>query len=218
MIAWSFGFVLLATVVLQTAVPAETLLLDRTVVSGGRWYDGLVTSLGVLAWTVAAAGFAASSFVAGLAGRRQARRIFGLGAALVTALLLDDLFLLHSNVIPKYLGISKVAVLAVQALAVLAWVARAFPEIRRSRWELLAASAAGLGVSVLVDRFGILGNDRWNLIVEDGAKFLGVLALAAWAVSTAVDITRSVASHPAGATATSSSDGSPEGERSMAKV
>ncbi len=191
-IAWSFGFLFLATVVLQEAVPAETLLLDRAVVSGGRWYDGMVTSVGILAWTVAACACAGAAFSARLGGRSGATLAFGSAAIMIAALMLDDLFLLHSSVAPKLLGVSKLTVIAAEGLVVVIWIARSVGEIRRTRWELLVASGVAFAVSNAVDIVAVIGDDRWRLIVEDGAKFFGVLALASWAVTTAGDITRSV--------------------------
>ena len=69
-------------------------------------------------------------------------------------------------------------------------------EILRTRWELLSATAVGFGTSLLVDRFP-LTDARLSLIAEDGAKALGVLALATWSVSTATDLIRSGAKAPA---------------------
>lgn len=196
-VAWSFGFLLISTVALQNVVPAESLLLDRSAVSGGRWYQGMVTSLGVLAWTVAAVSCAGTAFVAGLARRGRVRRVFRFAALLLVVLLLDDLFLLHSDVVAKYLGAPKLALVGLEALGTLVWVATGVDEIRRTRWELLVAAGAGFGISVVVDAVAVVSDPRLRLILEDGAKFLGVLALAAWSVTTAADIIRSVTPVPA---------------------
>jgi hypothetical protein len=190
-IAWSTGFAVIAAVALQTAVPSEVLLLDRAAVSGGRWYQGMVTSFGILAWTVAAMSCAGSSLVARLAARPRAARAFGSGAVLLAFLMLDDLFQLHSNVVPAALGVPKSALVLVEAIATAFWLASSRAEIVRTRWELLAAAGAGLGLSLVVDSASLIGDPRWSLLVEDGAKFLGVLALATWAVSTARDLATS---------------------------
>ena len=42
---WLLGFGILAIVAFQNRVPVEDLLLDRVVVSGGKWYSGMITSL-----------------------------------------------------------------------------------------------------------------------------------------------------------------------------
>ncbi len=192
MIAWSFGFFLMAVVVLQEAVPAETLLLDRVVVSGGRWYSGMITSLGILAWTVSAVACLSAAFVAKLGRRRGAQTVFSTAALWIGVLLLDDLFLLHSNVVPRFLGVPKLTMVALEAIAVVVWLAASRREVARTRWELLAASGAAFALSNVMDVFAVLDDDRWRLIIEDGSKFFGVLALAAWSVTTAADIAKSV--------------------------
>ncbi len=111
--------------------------------------------------------------------------------AITTLLLLDDLLQLHSVVFPRYIGGSKWVLIALEATGVLLWVARWSDEIVRTRWELLVAAGCGFASSLVVDRFG-LGPGRWSLVLEDGAKALGVLAVATWAVSSALDLMRSL--------------------------
>jgi hypothetical protein len=88
-------------------------------------------------------------------------------------------------------GLPKTALILVEGIATGWWLVSSRPEIARTRWELLAAAGAGLGLSLAVDTVSVIGDPRWSLLVEDGAKFLGVLALAAWAVSTARDLATS---------------------------
>lgn len=196
-IAWSSGFAIMAVVALQNAVPAESLLLDRAVIDGGRWYQGMITSLGILAWTVAAVSSAGAAFVARVANRPQAASAFSRAAIVLAVLIFDDLFLLHSTVIPRFIGVPKLTVVAIEGVAVCVWLATAKAEIARTRWELLAAAGLGLGTSVLFDVFHFVGDPRWNLLAEDGAKFLGLLALAVWAVSSARDLAASAVSNDA---------------------
>lgn len=190
---WLAGLAVLAVVVLQRAVPEEDLFLDPAAVSGAGWYAGFVTSLGVLAWTVAACACAVTAYAAHLAQRGAARRAFRGAALLFTLLLVDDLLQLHSSLLPDLLGASKVSILGGLGGLSALWLLPAWEEVRRTRWELLAASAVAFAVSLLTDvRLSGGGAGPAVLVVEDGAKFLGVLALATWAVMTARDVVRSI--------------------------
>ena len=186
-VAWLFGVGGLAVVAFQSSVPVESLLLDASTVGGGRWYGGLVTSLGVFGWTVAAVSLLGTAHASRLSGRTGAGDAFGSFGLIVLLLLFDDLFQLHSAVVPAVVGGPKSGLMAVEFVVVAAWTIRYRGEISRTRWEMLVAAAVGFGWSLGFDRFP-LASDRWALIVEDGGKMLGVLALATWAVSTAMDL------------------------------
>ena len=67
---WLGGFGVLGAVVAHGNV--GRLFLDPAYVNGGTWYDGLVSQLGVVAWTVAAVSAAWSAWIASVSGRRQA--------------------------------------------------------------------------------------------------------------------------------------------------
>jgi len=185
-LVWSLGIVGLGTVGAQERVPVEDLFLDASVVGGGHWYAGLVTSLAVMGWTIAAVALGFSALACRLSGRQNASVATGSIALIVTLLLFDDLFLLHSAVVPKVFGGSKWWLVAFEAAAILMWTVRWRTEIVRTRWELLVAAAVGFASSLMFDRYPVGGD--WTLIAEDGAKALGVIALATWAVSTAVDL------------------------------
>jgi len=183
---WSLGLLGLATVAAQETVPVEDLFLDASVVGGGHWYAGLVTSFAVMGWTIAAVSLGFCCLASRMSGRQNAALATGSIGLIVTLLLFDDLFLLHTNVVPKVLGGSKWLLIGLEAIAILVWSIRWKSEIIRTRWELLLAAAAGFGASLVFDRFPVGGD--WTLVAEDGAKVLGVFALATWAVSTAADL------------------------------
>ncbi len=192
-IAWVAAAILWSVVLGQRAVPVNDLLLDSATAGLSPWYKGLVSSVGILLWAVSVCACAATAFVAYHGDRLGATRVFR-GAALFFAfLLLDDLFLLHSNVIPKLVPISQHLIMGLEGGLGLLWLIPAWPGVRRTRWEILAAATLALGVSMAVDIFldgpnaGIL-----QLVAEDGSKFLGGVALATWATVTAADVIRSV--------------------------
>ncbi len=190
-VTWSFAGIGLLVVAFQTAVPVEVLLLDPVAVGGGQWYGGLITSLGILAWTVAVCACLATAFLARLGVRRRAAAAFQRAGLVFGFLLLDDLFLLHSGLIPSLTGIPKIGVVAIEGAVVSAWILSALPELRRTRWPVLAASFCAFGVSIAADV--VLASEAGrSLLIEDGAKFLAVVALATWATLTSIDVTRSL--------------------------
>ncbi len=190
-VSWSIAIVFLVGISLQTAVPIEQLFLDATAVNGQKWYAGSVTSLGILMWTVAVCGCLATAYVAHLGQRAKAANAFRGAAVVFGVLLLDDLFLLHSNLLPSITGLPKLAFLGMEMVLAAIWLVSAVPQLGRTRWELLVAASVGFAVSLFTDAFFDGRGAAW-LMAEDGSKFLGIVALATWSGMTATDVVRSV--------------------------
>ena len=75
------------------------------------------------------------------------------------------------------------------------WVATQHRELRRTRSELLLASAAAFAASILFDQLGAktpVLSQQLSLLFEDACKFLGILAWAQYFVLTSADIVRSI--------------------------
>lgn len=192
-VLWIAAAGVLAAVAIQHRVPPEELFLDAATVSNLPWYTGVMSSIGVLAWTVGAVACAGGAWVANQTRRPSAGRFLGVGALVSATLLADDLLQLHSVALPRALGLPKPLAIAVICLPALAWLALFVAEIARTRWVILAASLVCLGGSLGVDQvFSPTGAS--GLIVEDGLKFVGVLTYALYCTLTAVDITRSTIS------------------------
>ncbi len=127
-------------------------------------YVGVVSNLGVLLWCAAAAAcFLAAALTS---GRRSPLLYAGL---LTTALLADDLFLLHEGVYA--LVIEERIVFGLYALALVGFVVAFRRFLRETTPSLFAAACALFAVSLVVD-------ERWagNHLLEDGSKFLGIVA------------------------------------------
>ncbi len=188
---WGFGALVLAIASLQSATPLDRLFLDPAYISGQPWYTGMLSDFGILAWTVAAAAAGGGAWVAYQTGRPSAGAFLASSAAVTTVLLADDLLQLRAAVLPD-LGVDKHAAEVLVVLPALVWIVLERHEIARTRWLLLAGSLAGFGISVMVDAAANPSADAvTGLFVEDGAKFLGVLAWAQYFVVTTADITRS---------------------------
>lgn len=193
-VIWTMGLVFLVGLALQRRVPYDELLLDPNNVAGVPWYTGLVSSLGILGWTTATVTGFFGAWVAHYGNRPAAARMLVHGAVLSTVLLFDDLLQLHVILKPA-VGIPKIAVYVAYLLFALWWVASQWRELRRTRAELLLAAGAAFTVSIGLDQVaGLvpwLGPDQ-RLLIEDAAKFLGVLAWAQFFTLTSGAIVTSI--------------------------
>ncbi|MCP5027386.1 MAG: hypothetical protein GY929_13980 [Actinomycetia bacterium] len=193
-LVWGTGLLVLAFAGLQNQVPVSDLLNDPATVAGVMWYAGLISNLGAIGWTVAAAAAAGAAFVARVGGRPRSTITFLRGGALVGAMLLvDDLFQVHQRLVPREVGLSKPIVLLIEVVLAGGWVISSYPELKRTRWHLLVMAGGAFFISLVVDQL-ISGPEAGaRILVEDGAKFLGVLAWALYFVRTAGDIVASIA-------------------------
>jgi hypothetical protein len=187
-VVWTGGLVVLGATLAHGNV--RQLFLDPAYANGGPWWTGLVSQLGVLAWTTAAASAAWASWIARHTERVRAAAFLFRGALASVVLLLDDLIGVHAmfwalGPLGKPFGLT----LVLAPVAAWFWTYRA--DIARTRWLLLVAAFLANGTSVLVDTLGSGSFSDQAALFEDGPKFLGILAWATYFVATTYDIARS---------------------------
>jgi hypothetical protein len=190
LLVWGGGVIVLWAILGASASDDAQLLLDPAAAAGMPWFTGLISNLGILAWTLGAVAAAAAAHIAHLGSRDRAATFLRHAAIVGGLMTFDDLFQLHSSVFPKVFGIPKAAVLFVYGMGIAAWALTHAIEIVRTRWGLLFAAGVAMSLSIAVDQIST-GQD-WALLAEDGAKFLGVLSWAAYFTLTARDIASSV--------------------------
>ena len=137
-------------------------------------YDGAISSLGIIGWmTPAAISLFAAGVLLSSAQKPQGSVLFFIYAGLFTAFLgSDDLFLVHENVLPAF-GVPELATYGAYALIGIGYLATSWRLILTHRFVLFGGAIALLATSVLIDR--LLHSDNvWRLIIEDGAKFVGI--------------------------------------------
>lgn len=188
MIVWALGFTCLAAVALRGNV--GELLLDPAYASGGAWYMGVISQMGILAWSVGTVAAAGAGWMAAESGRPDAARFMRRAAVTSGVLLTDDLLELHA-VLNRTFHIPKVGMELVVLAPLAWWLVRYRRDILRTRYQLLAASLLANGTSFVVDALLHPGMADIGVLFEDGPKFLGTLAWATYFVMTARDIARS---------------------------
>ncbi|WP_425410135.1 hypothetical protein [Hyphococcus sp.] len=181
---------LLAAVQLQPWASPEILLRD-TVTSAAldenccTYYTGAVSNLGVVLWGMAAsvALFGAALMDRGVAAGRRRRLFLCATAAISLIFMLDDLFLLHEDVLP-YRGVPEIVTYGAYALMMLGYGAVFARDILATRFLLAAATALFFMISTGWD---VVLEDLDLIVVEDGAKFVGICCWAGFAALAAYD-------------------------------
>ena len=189
--------VLLVAMGIQSRVPVGHLTRDPLAVARETGAlsvtHGLLSNLGVLvlAASVGAAASGAAILLASGNGRRRYATFMLLGATIGAMLAVDDLFMIHES--PHFAPVGgERSVLAVHAVALTAYLALFRHEIVvETHGGLLGLALALFAPSVAIDATGIdapMESLYW--LAEDGAKFLGIAAWAAFQIAAATDAAR----------------------------
>lgn len=183
---------LLAAVALQTRVPLAYLMKDPlTVVQLSKHcchvYYGLVSNLGVMLWTAAAAVCLFTSLLLLSLGRRGGETVFLAAAGVFTGwLALDDFFMIHEDVLPLF-GVPQLLTYVAYGSAAGLYLILSWRYILRFRPMLMALALGFLGTSVVIDVL-VHSENAIHVFAEDGAKFLGILAWTSFHVTAALNL------------------------------
>ncbi|MRX44558.1 hypothetical protein [Agromyces kandeliae] len=176
----------MAVVVTQPWTVPTDLVRDAQVVAAARGNAspayGLVSNLGIVAMLLAA-GAACMALL--LRPRcRDVRRLLAWSLTLTLIVALDDLLLLHETA--AFGPGSGFVLAAAYAIAFLAFALR-FRDLIVERLDpaLLVVMFVGLGTSAIVDVL-VEPATRASVLVEDGAKLLGLLAWSAFVARAAI--------------------------------
>jgi hypothetical protein len=143
-------------------------------------YTGSISNLGVMIWSGAAAiCFFGWAMVRPRSKERHVPQFLLSGGVFTTILALDDMFLLHEEILPG-LGIPQNLVLGTYVLLAIGFVVRFRATILRTRYLLLVLAGASFGFSVLIDvlvGYGLI----WPLfLLENGSKLFGIVSWTAY--------------------------------------
>lgn len=182
-------------------------LRDAKAVYDIPFHAGALSSIGILFWCGAATVCLFTSLVLYETAAASEKRQFLLNAGLLTSILMfDDLFLLHEDFAPNYLGLPGDVLYVLYAALAVTLLLYYRHVIVRSASALLLLSGAFLAGSIgfeVLHEYGLFltGAESRGLqhFLEDGSKLLGVagwFSYFAWTSYTSL-----VRPHPAGRTA-----------------
>jgi len=184
--AIAIGFILVASAFGMSDLYRWT--ADVAAIPGARPYEGLLSNMGIIAWSSA---FAVAFFTGVMTltnGPREVPRLLVGGGLVTFVLLVDDLFMLHDTLLPEYLGVPEEIATALVGLVALAFLWIFKQQIPRTPWPLLAIGVAYLAIMTVFDflekRVDIPAHQAW----EEGAKLLGVLHWCGYLVLTSVTV------------------------------
>jgi hypothetical protein len=161
----------LIVVYLTTDLNLSNLTRDQSAVANIPPYIGLFSNIGILLWCVCAAICLFSYAILKVANQAQEYTKFFLYSGLLTTLLLvDDFFLLHEFVFPKYLYVSERIVYAAYMIVLSSFFVKFRKIFKKTEFLILLAAILSLGLSVICDVI-------WEgipSVVEDTFKLVGI--------------------------------------------
>lgn len=178
---WAPLLVVLGATLLLTAstqVTVRQLTQDPTTVLDGPFYIGALSNLGNVLWTASATVCLLTALALRSLIDAGWRRLLLVSGIFTVVLLVDDLFLVHDEILPRYAGISGELYGIAYVVGILAYLGGFRLRIAQTNWILLLAALVCFGISTVVD----LGSSRLSEIVapsivilaEDGTKILGI--------------------------------------------
>lgn len=181
---------LVAMIALQTHVPAGRLTRDPAVIANHPIYYGILSNLGILLWSASATACLLGGTVVNILKERAEAANFLLAfGGLSFILCLDDLFLLHEDVLPKMLNFPESATFLAYAVAVSVI-------LLRFRKLLLKTQPALFGLALLLFALSIFSDLMFSFVgfeggiayaIEDGFKFIAIFAWCTYLCWTAID-------------------------------
>ncbi len=178
-----------AVLALQTRIPFSDLTRDPLAIMGkkGAPHLGLLSNLGALVWcaTAAVCAFTALRLAQRGDARRESLFLF-VAAAFTGVLLFDDLFMLHENLRLRAAW-GDLALFAVYGGCTLCY-GIAFRGLLKQLGSfplLLAVCLLALSVAVDISKLTATTTAVWPWVLEDGAKFVGLVVWGAFHIRAA---------------------------------
>jgi hypothetical protein len=113
-------------------------------------------------------------------------RPFLFWSGLITSvLLLDDFFLLHDALIPRYLGLSEKVIFLGYGMVTASYLLRFRRIVLHSDYAVVVALAA-FAFSIFIDAFQSSWPSPWRILFEDGIKLLGIVSWSTYLSRTCV--------------------------------
>ena len=161
----------------QPFVPVEYITRDPAAIAIHPAYYGALSNLGVLLWGASVTSCLLGALITKLLSDRWEIVSFFVAFGTLSAMLcLDDLFMLHENVLPKKLGIPEEVLFVLYAIALASMLLHFRKILFKTQPAILGASLLLFALSLFSDLVPMLASlPRDNLFaIEDGSKFVAI--------------------------------------------
>jgi preprotein translocase subunit SecG len=167
-------------------IPIGNLTRDPTSILFAPLYTGFLSQIGNLLWFASAAiCLFTANFLSYQPDNLKIKRFFIVSGFLTLVLAFDDLFLLHEEFFPFFLGIPEEAVFASYALFVFFYLFKFYSTILKTDYILMGIALIFFGISITLDLLNPKGIDPF--LFEDGAKTIGIVSWLAYFFRCATD-------------------------------
>jgi hypothetical protein len=175
------GILILAITVFITKsnnIRFEMVSRDPVQIFKGKPYIGILSNMGILLWCATSTIILYSSLICRILKRSPTETNFLFFSGLLSIfLMIDDLFLLHDVIFPKYLMINQKLFYLVYGFSVIAIFIRYYRIMLNTDYVLLMIAFILLGLSAITDVLLAMGlHFKHEYGYEDSFKFLGIIA------------------------------------------
>lgn len=158
-------------------IPISRFTRDPLAITDGHPFLGVVSNIGAILWsaTVAICFFS----YAILKTNKKSHDVLGfimVGGLISLLLLLDDLFMLHEKICPKYLSGNEKIVFIFYGSLLLLYLLKYRLNIIETDLIYLTLAVFFFGLSILVDLLLPESLLPWHHLFEDGPKFIGIVS------------------------------------------
>lgn len=159
-----------------TGVPAHWFTVDPAVLSNIHPLMGAISNLGILLWATTVAVCLFTATVLQKHHPEAPQRTFLLCFGLFTSvLMIDDLFMIHEEIAPRYLFVDEVYVLGMYGLLLGGGIVYFGRVILSTPYAYLLTALLFFGGSIVIDLVWDVWSE-WPVFLEDSAKFLGIVS------------------------------------------
>ena len=157
-------------------IPISQFTRDPLAITKGHPFLGIISNVGVILWSFSVA-ICFFSYVLLKTSKKpnNVSRFIIFGGFISLVLLLDDLFMLHDRIYPKYFGVGEKIVFLFYGTLILFYLVKFRKIIKKTDFIFILLATSFFGLSILVDRLpqSLL---PWTHLFEDGPKFIGIVS------------------------------------------
>ncbi|OIQ30916.1 MAG: hypothetical protein BM564_01505 [Bacteroidetes bacterium MedPE-SWsnd-G2] len=162
---------------------------DITAIAEVPFYTGFLSQLGIFFWVATATlCFFSSKFSSNNIAQTKLKKFLFYAGLLTVLLCIDDIFLLHETVFPKYFGVPQKLVILIYGFLFISLLVKFYTVILKTNFILLGMALFFFGLSVFFDLFPIPGVNPY--LLDDGAKIIGIISWFFYFYSNAVSLAK----------------------------